>query len=449
MAAEPSATWGHDAVLSDGSTARIRYVTVADGPSVVALHARLSPETVRLRYFGAHPKLADAELARLVGEAQPDHLVLVAERGGLLIGIAQYDRIPDSDLAEVAFVVDDAHQGVGIGTLLLEYLASEGRKNGLKRFAADTLLENNLMLQLFRDAGFTQQSVLESGVTRVVMDIAPTVEALASLYERDRKAAARSMGRLLRPRSVAVIGASRTPGTVGYELVRNLVSGSFQGPVYPVNPSAARIASLPCFASVEAIPGMVDLAVVAVPATAVRGVVEACGRKGVGGLVVVSSHFAEDGIAGAALEREAVQLAHSFGMRVVGPNCFGVLNTDPEISMNATFARDTPMSGRLGFASQSGGLGIAILAEAKKRGIGLSSFVSMGNKADVSGNDLLSWWRDDDATAVALLYLESFGNPRKFARLAREFSRSKPVVAVKSGRSAVGRRAASSHTAAL
>jgi len=449
MATEPSASWGHDVVLADGSTARIRYVTIEDRPAVAALHGRLSPETVRLRYFGAHPHLSEVELDRVVGGAEPDHVVLVAERGGQLIGIAQYDRVPGSDFAEVAFVVDDAHQGLGIGTLLLEYLASEGRRNGLKRFAADTLLENNVMVQVFRDAGFTQHSNLEFGVVRVVMDIAPTLEALASLYERDRKASARSMGRLLRPHSIAVIGASRSPGTVGHELVRNLVSGGFQGPVYPVNPSAAHVASVPCFASIEDIPGVVDLAVVAVPATAVPGVVEACGRKGVGGLVIVSSHFAEDGVAGAALEREAVRLAHSYGMRVVGPNCFGVLNTDPEISMNATFARDTPMSGRLGFASQSGGLGIAILAEAKKRGIGLSSFVSMGNKADVSGNDLLSWWGEDKATGVALLYLESFGNPRKFARLARDFSRSKPIVAVKSGRSAVGRRAASSHTAAL
>ena len=276
-----------------------------------------------------------------------------------------------------------------------------------------------------------------------------TQEALGALHERDRKAAARSMQRLLRPRSVAVIGASRSPGTVGHELVRNLVFGGFQGPVYPVNPTATHIASVPSFASIKDIPGEVDLAVVAVPAKAVPEVVEACGRKGLGGLVIVSSHFAEDGAAGAALEREAVRLAHSYGMRIVGPNCFGVLNTDPAVSMNATFATDTPASGRLGFASQSGGLGIAILAEAKKRGIGLSSFVSMGNKADVSGNDLLSWWGEDEATGVALLYLESFGDPRKFARLARQFGRSKPVVAVKAGRTAVGRRAASSHTAAL
>ncbi|HTT91372.1 MAG TPA: acetate--CoA ligase family protein, partial [Acidimicrobiales bacterium] len=339
--------------------------------------------------------------------------------------------------------------GFGIGTLLLEYLASEGRRYGFKRFAADTLFENSQMMQVFRDAGFTQHSRLEDGVIRVVMDISPTSEALHALYERDRKATARSMQRLLRPRSVAVIGASRTPGTVGHELVRNLVFGEFQGPVYPVNPTAPHIASLPCFPSVTDIPGEVDLAIVAVPARAVLGVVDECGRKGVGGLVIVSSHFAEDGAQGADLEREVARLAHSYGMRAVGPNCFGVLNTDPDISMNATFAKDTPPSGTLSFASQSGGLGIAILAEARKRGIGLSSFVSMGNKADVSGNDLLAWWAEDEATKVGLLYLESLGNARKFARLARALSRSKPVIAVKSGRSAVGRRAASSHTAAL
>ena len=435
-------------VLVDGSTACIRTVKAEDGASLADLHSRLSQETVRLRYLGAHPRLSEEEVARLVSN-DADQCVLVVERGNQLIACAQYDRVPGSDVAEVAFVVDDAHQGLGLGTLLLEYLASEGRRRGLKRFAADTFLENNQMVQVFRDAGFTQRSRLESGVIRVVMDIAPTEEAFAALYERDRKAAARSMQHLLRPKSVAVIGASRTRGTVGHELVRNLLGGDFQGPVYPVNPTATHIVSLPCFPSIEAVPGEVDLAVVAVPARSVAEVVEACGRKGVGALVVVSSHFAEDGAEGAQLEREVARLAHSYGMRMVGPNCFGVLNTDPEISMNATFARDTPTAGRLGFASQSGGLGIAILAEARKRGIGLSSFVSMGNKADVSGNDLLSFWSEDDDTCVALLYLESFGNPRKFARLARQFAESKPIVAVKGGRTAVGSRAASSHTAAM
>ncbi len=219
----------------------------------------------------------------------------------------------------MAFVVDDSHQGVGIGTLLLEYLASEGRRYGFKRFAADTLFENSQMMKVFRDAGYTQHSQMEDGVIRVVMDISPTSEALSALYERDRQATARSMQRLLRPRSVAVIGASRTPGTVGHELVRNLVFGEFQGPVYPVNPKASHIASLPCFSSISDVQGEVDLALVAVPARAVLEVVDECGRKGVGGLVIVSSHFAEDGAEGADLEREVARLAHSYGMRVVGP----------------------------------------------------------------------------------------------------------------------------------
>ena len=226
-------TWGRDVVLADGSTACIRPVTAADDHLIANLHGRLSEESVRMRYFGAHPRLSEDEMARLVEQEGPDHLALAAERGGQFIGMAQYDRVPGSDVAEVAFVVADDHQGLGIGTLLLEYLASEGRRFGLKRFAADTLLENSQMVQVFRDAGFTQRSRLEAGVIRVVMDISPTQDALSALYERDRLAAARSMQRLLRPHSVAVIGASRKAGTVGHELVRNLVGGGFQGPFTP------------------------------------------------------------------------------------------------------------------------------------------------------------------------------------------------------------------------
>ena len=333
-------------VLSDGSTALLRSVTPEDAPLVSALHERLSPETIRLRYFGAHPHLSESELAHLVERGGPDRFVLVAERGGQLMGMAQYDRITGSDVAEVAFVVDDAHQELGIGTLLLEYLASDGRREGLKRFAADTLLENDQMVQVFRDAGFTQRSTLDAGVVRVVMDIAPTPEALAALYERDRNAAAKSMERLLRPRSVAVIGASRKPGTVGHELVRNLVNGDFQGPVYPVNPTATHVASLPVLRRASrTCPVRSTWPSSPVPARAVAEVVEACGRKGVGGLVVVSSHFAEDGAAGAPAgtgggpPRPLLRYAH--GRR----NCFGVLNTDPQVSMNATFAKDTPTAG--------------------------------------------------------------------------------------------------------
>jgi len=437
-----------DVVLADGSTAVIRPLEPSDADDVRRFHARLSPETVRLRYFGAHPRLSEREVDRLVHN-EPEHLGIVAERGGSMIAVAQYDRSPGSEEAEVAFVVDDAHQGLGIGTLLLEHLATAGRRNGIKRFVADTLFDNRRMLGVFYDAGFIARSTIEDGLVHLVMDIAPTPEALAALYERDRRAVVRSIGRLLRPRSVAVLGASRHPGTIGHELVWNLVIGGFEGPVYPVNPKASHVASLPCWPSVEEVPGEVDLAVVAVPAPIVSEVVAACGRKGVGALVVVSSGFAEAGGGGAEAEREIARTAHAYGMRLVGPNCFGLLNTDPRISLNATFARDTPTRGRLGFASQSGGLGIAILAEASRRAIGLSSFVSMGNKADVSSNDLLVWWDEDDETDVVLLYLESFGNPRKFGRLARHVGRRKPIVTVKSGRSMVGRRAASSHTAAL
>jgi predicted CoA-binding protein/N-acetylglutamate synthase-like GNAT family acetyltransferase len=280
---EGDGTSGYDVVLVDGSTARVRPINPDDVDQVVKLHARLSPETVRLRYFGAHPFLTPRELADLVGGEASEHLALVAERADQLIALAQYDRLPGSDVAEVAFVVDDAHQGLGIGTLLLEYLASEGRRRGIKRFVADTLFENAAMAQVFRDAGFIQHSAVDAGVVRVVMDISPTPEALSALYERDRVAAARSMERLLRPGAVAVIGASRHPGTVGHELVRNLVMGGFQGPVYPVNPAAAHVASLPAFPSIADVPGKVDLAVIAVPASAVAQVVEACGRKGVRG----------------------------------------------------------------------------------------------------------------------------------------------------------------------
>jgi len=440
---------GVDVLLKNGTTAQIRTVTPEDAPAVSAFHRGLSGDTVHLRYFGAHPHLSDHELERLTRADDPDHLALLAERNGALIAVAQYDREVGKDEAEVAFVVDDAHQGLGLGTILLEHLASAARRHGIKRFVADTLVVNRRMLDVFAGVGFARRSSTDHEVVSVVMDIAPTQLALDAADRRDAVAVVRSMERLLRPCSVAVIGASRQTGTIGHELVRNLVGTSLQGPVYPINPSADHVASIPCWPSIEAVPGEVDLAVIAVPAASVAEAVEACGRKGVGAVVVVSAGFAEVGPEGKAAQRAAVRLAHDHSMRMVGPNCFGVLNTAPAVSMNATFAADVPVAGRVGFGSQSGGLGIAILAEAKSRDLGLSSFVSLGNKADISGNDLLTWWEQDDDTDVILLYLESFGNARKFARLARRIGRTKPIVVVKSGRSRAGRRAASSHTAAL
>jgi acetyl coenzyme A synthetase (ADP forming)-like protein len=437
-----------DVLLADGSTAHVRSVSAGDAHALIALHAHLSQESRASRYFAAHPELSPADLHRMLSSG-PDDLVLVAERGNRLVALAEYHRNVGSEEAEVAFVVDDDFQGRGLGTILLEHLAAEGRRHGVRRFVADTLTTNARMIDVFQHAGFAVTTRLDGGDVHVALDIAPSPEALAAAQERDRHAVASSMERLLRPRSVAVVGASRRPGTIGHELVRNLVRGTFQGPVYPVNPNAASVASLPCWPSIGEVPGEVDLAVIAVPAQAVLGVVGECGRKGVGALVVVSAGFAEVGAAGRADESAVTALAHEWGMRLVGPNCFGVLNTETGVSMNATFAPDQPIAGRVGFASQSGGLGIAILASARARGLGLSSFVSMGNQADVSGNDLLTWWEGDGITDVALLYLESFGNPRQFSRLARRIGKRLPIVAVKAGRSRAGVAAASSHTAAI
>lgn len=438
---------GVDVLLSDGSTARLRPLGADDGPAVTALFGGLSHDSLVMRFFGPH-RVTEQEIDRLLHLDGVDAATLAAERSGELVALAEYDREPGSFDAEVAFVVADRFQGRGLGTLLLEHLAAAARQAGIRRFVVDTLAVNARMLGVLRAAGFARQYHRDASVTRVVLDISPSAEAQSAAEERDRVATRSSMERLLRPRSVAVIGASRQPGTVGYELLRNLVVGGFAGPVYAVNPEATSVASLPAWPSIDAVPRPVDLAVVAVPAPAVLEVTEACGRAGVGALVVISAGFAETGATGAALQLAVTRAAHRFGMRVIGPNCFGVVNADPAVSMNATFATQLPRPGRIGFASQSGGLGIAILAEAEARGLGLSAFVSMGNKADVSSNDLLTWWEADPGTDVVLLYIESFGNPPKFNRLARRLGRQKPIVAVKSGRSGAGTRAAVSHTAA-
>ena len=440
---------GFDVLLVDGTTAHIRGSAPADAPAIGAFYSRLSHESIVLRYFTPHPQMSAAEIEQLTTPDGIDIVVLVAELHDLIIAIAQYYREPGRDEAEVAFLVDDLYQGHGIGTILLEHLASEARRHGIQRFVASTLSENHKMLRVFADAGFVHQYHRDSEVVRVVLDIQPSTDALAATQARDRTATVRSMARMLEPRSIAVVGAGRQRGTIGHELLRNLLANSFQGPVYPVNPAASYVASIPCWPSVKAIPGDVDLAVIAVPEPAVAQAVEDCGDKGVSSLVIITAGFAERGSEGTDSQRALAALAHRHGMRMVGPNCFGVINTNPSVSMNATFAPETPIFGQVGFASQSGGLGIAILGEAATRDLGLSSFVSMGNKADVSGNDLLQWWEEDDATQVIMLYLESFGNPRKFSRIARRVGRSKPIIAVKSGRSQAGTRAASSHTAAL
>jgi acetyl coenzyme A synthetase (ADP forming)-like protein len=435
-------------VLTDGGTVHIRPITPEDGPSLLAFHARLSDETIHMRFFTTHRHLGPAEVEHFIDVDHDHRMALVAVLHQQIIAVARYDQIGDDD-AEVAFVVEDAHQGRGLGTLLLEYLAAFARSRGIQRFVADTLVDNMRMRNVFRTAGFVEQARYDDGVVRVDLDIEPTEATLEAIQRRWQQAAAHSIERILQPRSIAVVGASRQRGTIGHEILRNLLNGGFNGPVYPVHPTARHIASVEAYPAVTAITAPVDLAVIVVPADKVLGVIEECAAKGVHGLVVISAGFAETGTAGGVAQHELVAAARGAGMRLVGPNCMGVINTAPGIGMNATFAPTPPIPGRLGFSSQSGGLGIAVLEEADRRGLGLSSFVSVGNKADVSGNDLLRYWQSDDRTDVILLYLESFGNPRQFARVAREVSRTKPIVAVKAGRTVAGSRAASSHTAAL
>ncbi|HVA42233.1 MAG TPA: GNAT family N-acetyltransferase [Acidimicrobiales bacterium] len=442
--------WESDVVLSDGGTLHLRPIRSEDADRLVELHSRLSPTTIYYRFFSYHPRLADKEVARFTQVDYSDRMAFVAVAGpGQLVAVARYDRVPGSDSAEAAFVVDDPYQGKGLGTLLLEHLAAYARAQGLHRFVADTLADNRAMRDVFRHAGFAETSKFDGGVVRITLDLQPTSEAVAAADERDQLAVVRSVDRLLRPRSVAVIGAGQRPGTIGHEILVTLLRDGFTGPVYPVNPNAIQVAGLSAYADLGSIPGPVDLAVVVVPAERVGEVVLDCGRKGVRGLVVISAGFAETGVEGAASQQALVGLAHAWGMRMIGPNCMGVINTDAAISMNATFARLPPVPGGVGFCSQSGGLGISILEECAVRGLGLSTFVSMGNKADVSGNDLLRYWEQDPATRVGLLYLESIGNARAFRRIAERFSRIKPLLAVKAGRTAAGQRSASSHTAAM
>jgi acetyl coenzyme A synthetase (ADP forming)-like protein len=438
--------WVSDVVLVDGGTVHVRPIEPADGPALVAFHGRLSPDTVYSRFFSVKPTLSEAEVERFTHVDHDARVALVAELGDRLVGVARYDRTASDREAEVAFVVADEHQGRGIGTVLLEHLAAAARERGITRFVAQTLPSNRRMLDVFGAAGFDERSRYGDDVVYVELAIEPTDTARAAFFEREHRAESRSIARLLTPGSVAVIGASRNPATVGHQVLRNLLdAGRFDGAVYPVNPGAAQVASVKAYPSVVDIPDPVDLAVISVPSAAVPGVVEACARKGVNDVVVLSAGFGEVG--GSAAQVALRDLARRNGMRLVGPNCIGVVNTT--IGLNATFSPYAPRPGRIAMQSQSGALGIALLERSARLGLGVSTFVSVGNKADVSGNDLLQYWEDDPATDVVLLYLESFGNPRKFSRIARRVSRRKPIVAVKSGRSEAGVRAASSHTAAM
>jgi acyl-CoA synthetase (NDP forming)/RimJ/RimL family protein N-acetyltransferase len=422
---------GADVLLSDGTPVHMRPIRPQDADSIVAMHSRFSERTRYLRYFSPYPRIPERDLARFVNVDHHDREALVIELGDRLIAVGRFDRLgPGADEAEVAFVVEDAYQGKGIGSILLEHLAAAARVVGLTRFVAEVLPVNGAMLRVFADAGYQVQRQYADGVVHLTFPIAPTEQSLAVQWRREQVTEARSLGRLLAPRGVAVYGVRRDGNGIGATLLRHLAS--FTGAVYPIHRAASTLAGFPAYPSLSKAPGPADLAVVAVPAPAVASTVEDAAAAGVAGLVVVSSGFAEAGAAGAAAQEELLRACRAAGLRLVGPNCLGIANTDPMVRLNATLAGALPERGRVGFFSQSGALGTALLAEARARGLGLSSFVSAGNRADVSGNDLLQFWQSDPATDVVLLYLETFGNPRKFARLARRLGRDKPIVAVAS-----------------
>lgn len=439
--------WEGGVVLSDGATVHMRAMRPEDEALLGQMYERLSADSVYYRFFSPVPHSTATSLElKSLGDA--GHIARVALFGDEIVAAARYDVVSPG-VAEVAFVVADEHQGRGVATLLLEHLAVIARSQGIHTFAADMLPTNAKMLGVFAAAGWERESHFDDGTVKTRFSIAPTPQSTAAIADREHLAEAASMKRLLAPRSVAVIGASRDPAKIGHAVMQNLIEQGFVGDIYPVNPHATAILGVPAVSSVEQISGPVDLAVVVRAAEHVLDVVDECARKQVHALVILSAGFAETGADGDDLQRAIVNRARANGMRVVGPNCLGIANTAPSVRLNATFAPVPPTEGNVAFLSQSGGLGIELLIQAARRGIGISQFVSVGNKSDVSGNDLLQFWDDDPHTDVILLYLESFGNPRKFARIARRVSRHKPIVVVKSGRAHAGSRAAGSHTEAL
>ncbi|MFE4667343.1 GNAT family N-acetyltransferase [Streptomyces sp. NPDC056716] len=451
---EYPAHWEADVVLRDGGTARVRPITVDDADRLVSFYEQVSDESKYYRFFAPYPRLSAKDVHRFTHHDFVDRVGLAATIGGDFIATVRYDRIgadgmpasAPADEAEVAFLVQDAHQGRGVASALLEHIAAVARERGIRRFAAEVLPANTKMIKVFRDAGYSQKRSFEDGVVRLEFDLEPTDRSLAVQRAREQRAEARSVRRLLAPGSVAVIGVGRVPGGVGRSILDNIREAGFTGRLHAVNrafPEGRKdIDGVPAHRSVREIDGPVDLAVVAVPADHVPEVVAECGEHGVQGLVVVSAGYAESGPEGKARQRELVQHARAYGMRLIGPNAFGIINTSPDVRLNASLAPEPPRPGRIGLFAQSGAIGIALLSRLDRRGggvtgiTGVSTFVSSGNRADVSGNDVLQYWYDDPDTDVALMYLESIGNPRKFTRLARRTAAAKPLVVVQGARHA-------------
>jgi len=429
--------WEADVVLRDGTVAHVRPIRPSDTDGIHRFHSGQSEESIYLRFFAPLRRLSDADVHRFTHVDYVDRVALVVTLREDIVGIGRYDRI-DARSAEVAFNISDHYQGKGIGSVLLEHLAAIARDVGITRFTAEVLPQNRKMLSVFSDAGYDVTRHIEDGVVEVGFDIEPTDSSKAVAMSREHRAEALSVAAILHPRTIAVIGASRRRNSIGSQLLERIVAAGFTGEIHPVNPNVRTLRRRTAYPSVAAVPGRVDLAVIAVPAHAVLEVVDECAEAGVKALLVVSGGFAEEGRDGARLQAELLRRARGAGMRVVGPNSFGLINNDPSLRLNASLAMTLPPVGRVGLFAQSGALGIAVLASAARRNLGISTFGSAGNRVDVSGNDFMQYWIDDDNTEVVGLYLESMGNPRKFSRIARNLALIKPVIVVKSGVSRFG-----------
>ena len=438
-----------DVVLRNGRTLRLRPVRPDDREPLLAFYTALSADSLYYRFFDVRSPESALEYTPVDVDYVRDFGV-IGEIGAEIVGVAHYlSYSSNPKVAEVAFAIADKVQGCGIGTHLLQKLAEVARTNGIERFRAETMTENQRMLDVFLCSGFDVTSRTAEGTVQVSFAIEPTARWADQTAARSQKAAYASMKAIFEPRSIAIVGASRRRGALGTEILANLKATGFRGQLFAVNPNANEIDGVPAYPSLAAIPATVDLVIIAVPANDVEQIVDDCAAKNVLGIVVITAGFGETGAAGKEIERRLLEKVRAAGIRMVGPNCMGVINTDPAVNMHATFAPVFPPIGNVAMSSQSGALGLAILDYARSLNIGLSTFISVGNKTDVSGNDLIQYWAEDPNTDVMLLYLESFGNPRRFGELARRIGRRKPIVAVKAGRSAAGARAAKSHTGAL
>jgi len=435
-----------DVILRDGGTLRLRPPTEDDSAALLAFFAGLSEESRYKRFHGV--RKVDEEFARpWVDPDWEERGVLAGFLEDRVVALADYNRVDGEDVAEVAFLVADAEQRRGIGTRLLEQLAARAREHGITEFVAEVMAANAAAVRVFADTGFELSRELEGGEIELRFPIAPTGELLLRVESRDHVGVVASLRPFFEPATVAVIGASRRRGSIGGELFRNMLEADFAGAVYPVNREGNSVAGVRGYRAIDEIPDAIDLGVLCIPADAVLGAAAAALKRGVRALCVVSAGFAETGAEGRERQDRLLALVRAYGARLIGPNCLGV--AVPARGLNATFAAQSLPAGRIGFSSQSGALGLALLEKAAGRALGFSAFVSIGNKADVSSNDLLEWWEGDDGTDLVLLYLESFGNPRKFAHVARRVARAKPVLALKAGATSAGSRAAGSHTAAL